>query len=119
MDHQNIIKMHDVYESPSELQIVMEVCEGGELFDRIKEQPDGNYSENDAADVLRQIAEGLKYMHDHKIAHCVSGTLAHFTHLRSGRAAIVSKRSTTIAHCMSLPSLLFAFASVFSGSQTR
>lgn len=46
------------------------VCAGGELFDRIKEQPDGNYSENDAADVLRQICEGLKYMHEHKIAHC-------------------------------------------------
>ena len=43
------------------------VCAGGELFDRIKEQPDGNYSENDAADVLRQICEGLKYMHEHKI----------------------------------------------------
>lgn len=70
MDHQNIIKMHDVYESPNELYIVMDVCGGGELFDRIKEQPDGNYSENDAADVLRQIAEGLKYMHEHKIAHC-------------------------------------------------
>ena len=70
MDHPNIIKMHDVYENPSELFIVMEVCAGGELFDRIKEQPDGNYSENDAADVLRQIAEGLKYLHSHKIAHC-------------------------------------------------
>lgn len=107
MDHQNIIKMHDVYESANELYIVMDgqqtrgsatsaadsalifrganaqppdcclivspvysacvVCAGGELFDRIKEQPDGNYSENDAADVLRQICEGLKYMHSHKI----------------------------------------------------
>lgn len=62
--------MYEVFESESELFIVMEVCAGGELFDRIKEQPDGNYSENDAADVLRQIAEGLKYLHAHRIAHC-------------------------------------------------
>jgi serine/threonine protein kinase len=48
----------------------MDCCAGGELFDRIKEQPDGNYSEVDAAQVLRQACEGLKYMHAHKIAHC-------------------------------------------------
>ena len=70
MSHPNIIKLYEVFETESELFIVMELCSGGELFDRIKEQPDGNYSENDAADVLRQICEGLKYMHEHKIAHC-------------------------------------------------
>jgi len=70
MDHPNIIKLYDVYETANELYIVMEAMMGGELFDRIKEQPDGNYSEADAASVLRQIAEGLKYMHEHKIAHC-------------------------------------------------
>lgn len=40
MDHANVIKMYEVFESESELYIVMEVCAGGELFDRIKEQPD-------------------------------------------------------------------------------
>lgn len=36
MNHKNIIKMYDVYETETELYIVMELCEGGELFDRIK-----------------------------------------------------------------------------------
>jgi len=70
MDHANIIRLHEVYESANELYLVMDCCAGGELFDRIKEQPDGNYSEVDAAQVLRQACEGLKYMHAHKIAHC-------------------------------------------------
>ncbi len=70
MDHANIIKLHEVYENKNELFIVMDRCDGGELFDRIKEQPDGTYSEVDAAGVLRQICEGLAYMHSHKIAHC-------------------------------------------------
>ena len=70
MNHANIIKLHEVYENSNELFIVMDCCSGGELFDRIKEQPDGTYSEVDAAQVLRQICEGLKYMHERKIAHC-------------------------------------------------
>jgi serine/threonine protein kinase len=36
-------RMYDVFESDSELFIVMECCNGGELFDRIKTQ--GNFSE--------------------------------------------------------------------------
>lgn len=36
MKHDNIIDWMTVYESESKLYIVMELCEGGELFDRIK-----------------------------------------------------------------------------------
>jgi len=68
MDHPNIIKFHEVFENETELYIVMEMCSGGELFDRIKEK--GTYSEHDAAEALRQIFEGIEYMHSKKIAHC-------------------------------------------------
>jgi len=50
------------------LFIVMELCTGGELFDRIKAQ--GSYSEKDAAEVLRQMCEGINYLHKNKVAHC-------------------------------------------------
>lgn len=82
MDHANIIRMYEVFENENELFIVMEVCAGGELFDRIKEQPDGNYSENDAAEVLRQICEGLKYMHGHKYDHTQHTYTPHHTTAR-------------------------------------
>jgi serine/threonine protein kinase len=36
LDHPNIIKLFDVFETPNELYIIMELCLGGELFDRIK-----------------------------------------------------------------------------------
>lgn len=68
MNHPNIITLYDVFESPTELYIVMEACMGGELFDRIKEQ--GHYSEQDASKVLRQMTEGILYMHNQGIAHC-------------------------------------------------
>lgn len=38
MDHPTIIKIEDVFETPDNLYIVLELVEGGELFDRIKNQ---------------------------------------------------------------------------------
>ena len=46
----------------------MYVFSGGELFDRIKDQ--GAYSEKDASGVMRQMCEGIKYMHSNQITHC-------------------------------------------------
>ncbi len=65
--HPNIIKLYEVFEDEKDLYLVLELCSGGELFDRIKAV--GNYSEADAAKVLRQCFEGVKFMHDQKIAH--------------------------------------------------
>ncbi len=45
LDHPNIIRLEEVYESHSEIYLVQEVCEGGELFDRLDEQPDYHYTE--------------------------------------------------------------------------
>jgi serine/threonine protein kinase len=70
VQHDNIIRLFDVYESMSELFIVMELCVGGELFDRIKAHPSGSYSEKDAQLVLRQICTGLSYLHKNRIVHC-------------------------------------------------
>lgn len=35
MSHPNIVKLYDVFEDGSYMHLVMEVCEGGELFDYI------------------------------------------------------------------------------------
>ena len=36
--HQNVVNMRDAYEDKHHVHIVMEVCQGGELFDRIVEK---------------------------------------------------------------------------------
>ena len=76
MQHPNIITLYEVYESASDLYLVMECCSGGELFDRIKEQ--GSYTEKDAAAVMRQMTEGIRYMHANGIAQSTS----HHPHVR-------------------------------------
>eukprot|EP01084_Bolivina_argentea_P305729 528184_1 len=69
LQHPNIIKLVNVYEDKQKLYIVMEECRGGELFQRIVER--GQYGEEDAAKVIKQILEGLAYMHEeNQIVHC-------------------------------------------------
>eukprot|EP00808_Paulinella_micropora_P021448 g26978.t1 len=70
MKHPNIIRLEGAYEDREDenLYLVMELCTGGELFDRICART--SYTERDAQVVLRAIVDGVAYMHDLKIAHC-------------------------------------------------
>lgn len=68
IQHPNIITLHDVYEDENQVHLIMELCQGGELFDRIKSKT--KYSEQEAQVVLRQIASALQCLHKNKIAHC-------------------------------------------------
>lgn len=65
--HKSIIQLIDIFETPSELFLVLELVSGGELFDQIVER--GSYSENDAANLIRQVLEGIDYMHRHGVVH--------------------------------------------------
>jgi len=68
LNHENIVKLYQVYETKLSLYLVQELCSGGELFDMITKL--GKYTEKAAADVLIQILRGLSHMHENKIAHC-------------------------------------------------
>eukprot|EP00303_Exanthemachrysis_gayraliae_P008394 CAMPEP_0205999402 /NCGR_PEP_ID=MMETSP1464-20131121/829_1 /ASSEMBLY_ACC=CAM_ASM_001124 /TAXON_ID=119497 /ORGANISM="Exanthemachrysis gayraliae, Strain RCC1523" /LENGTH=375 /DNA_ID=CAMNT_0053372601 /DNA_START=16 /DNA_END=1143 /DNA_ORIENTATION=- len=67
MDHPNIIKLYDVYDTRAHLNLVTELATGGELFDRMASM--GHYTEAEAASVVGQIARALHYMHDHGVTH--------------------------------------------------
>nr|Q43531.1 RecName: Full=Calcium and calcium/calmodulin-dependent serine/threonine-protein kinase; Short=LlCCaMK [Lilium longiflorum]AAC49008.1 calcium/calmodulin-dependent protein kinase [Lilium longiflorum]prf//2113422A Ca/calmodulin-dependent protein kinase [Lilium longiflorum] len=65
--HPNVIHLHDVYEDANGVHLVLELCSGGELFDRIVAQD--RYSESEAAEVVQQIASGLAALHKSTIIH--------------------------------------------------
>ncbi|GBG33832.1 Protein kinase, putative [Hondaea fermentalgiana] len=67
MDHPNIIKLYGMHEDNAYYYVVTELVKGGELFDRIVAKE--FYQEKDAAQVVKTIAEALKYCNEHGIVH--------------------------------------------------
>ncbi|XP_042487288.1 calcium-dependent protein kinase 20-like [Macadamia integrifolia] len=65
--HPNIVSLKDTYEDDNAVHLVMELCEGGELFDRIVAR--GHYSERAAAVVTRTIVEVVQMCHKHGVMH--------------------------------------------------
>jgi calcium-dependent protein kinase len=53
--HANVVRLREAFEDSDAVYLVMEVCEGGELFDRIVAR--GHYTERAAAAVMRTIME--------------------------------------------------------------
>uniref|UniRef100_A0A3Q4I4K8 Myosin light chain kinase family, member 4b n=1 Tax=Neolamprologus brichardi TaxID=32507 RepID=A0A3Q4I4K8_NEOBR len=67
LNHANLIQLYAAFESRNDIILVMEV-EGGELFDRIIDE-NYNLTELDTVLFIRQICEGLQYMHKMYILH--------------------------------------------------
>ncbi|XP_072294076.1 myosin light chain kinase family member 4 isoform X2 [Eucyclogobius newberryi] len=68
LNHANLIQLYAAFESRHDIILVMEYVEGGELFDRIIDE-NYNLTELDTVLFIRQICEGLKYMHKMYILH--------------------------------------------------
>ncbi|KAF3325506.1 hypothetical protein FCM35_KLT10577 [Carex littledalei] len=65
--HPNIVTLKDTYEDDMAVHLVMELCEGGELFDRIVAR--GHYTERAAAVVTKTIVEVVQMCHKHGVMH--------------------------------------------------
>ncbi|KAG0464311.1 hypothetical protein HPP92_020380 [Vanilla planifolia] len=65
--HANIVSLKDTYEDDNAVHLVMELCEGGELFDRIVAR--GHYTERAAAIVTKTIVEVVQMCHKHGVMH--------------------------------------------------
>ncbi|BFZ02148.1 hypothetical protein BsWGS_05187 [Bradybaena similaris] len=67
LDHPNIIRMKEVYETQDKVYIVLELVTGSELFERIASEK--FYSEQQAGAALRDIITGVEYLHSHGVVH--------------------------------------------------
>ncbi|CAE8591961.1 unnamed protein product, partial [Polarella glacialis] len=67
LDHPNIVRFQESFEDRRCLYIVLELCEGGELFDRIVQA--GHLTEGHAASVVRDMLLAINYLHLNHIMH--------------------------------------------------
>ena len=67
MDHPNVIKVFKIYEEENNFSIIMEYCEGGELFNYIVKKQ--RLSEEESSYFFYQIINGIEYIHSKGIAH--------------------------------------------------
>eukprot|EP00419_Tripos_fusus_P069261 CAMPEP_0172886638 /NCGR_PEP_ID=MMETSP1075-20121228/131584_1 /TAXON_ID=2916 /ORGANISM="Ceratium fusus, Strain PA161109" /LENGTH=622 /DNA_ID=CAMNT_0013740165 /DNA_START=374 /DNA_END=2239 /DNA_ORIENTATION=+ len=75
--HNNIVGLHDCFQTPSSVRLVMDLCKGGDLFDAIRRAKmesrrrdrDGALTEPAAANVVRQVLLALVFCHSKGVVH--------------------------------------------------
>jgi calcium-dependent protein kinase len=68
MEHPNVAKLFEYFEDDQSFCLIMELCEGPELFDRICAN-EGSFTATDTASWIDQMARGLHYCHSRNIIH--------------------------------------------------
>ena len=67
ISHPNIVNIFEIYEDSKKYYIMMEICEGGELFEAISQQ--GSFSEGDCANIMKSLLSAVNYLHGKNIVH--------------------------------------------------
>ncbi|XXG61117.1 hypothetical protein AAC387_Pa04g2852 [Persea americana] len=65
--HPNVVTLQAVYEDCESFHLVMELCSGGRLLDQMVRE--GRYTEQRAANVLKELVSVIKYCHEMGVAH--------------------------------------------------
>ncbi|KAL4227700.1 Death-associated protein kinase 2 [Mactra antiquata] len=66
-NHRNIINLYEVYETNREIILILELVDGGELFEHLSERD--KLCEEEASSFIKQILDGVEHLHSKHIAH--------------------------------------------------
>lgn len=65
--HENVIELLDVFDTPTYVFLVFELCVNGELFDHLEREE--RFSEKKARRIMKQVFEALKHCHSKGVIH--------------------------------------------------
>eukprot|EP01017_Pseudomicrothorax_dubius_P012592 TRINITY_DN15281_c0_g1_i1.p1 TRINITY_DN15281_c0_g1~~TRINITY_DN15281_c0_g1_i1.p1 ORF type:complete len:530 (-),score=103.40 TRINITY_DN15281_c0_g1_i1:81-1670(-) len=67
LSHPNIVRFYESYEDPRLFHLVMELCAGGELLERVKSND--QLTEQQTANIMRKLFSAVNYLHECGICH--------------------------------------------------
>ncbi|KAJ8035549.1 Serine/threonine-protein kinase DCLK3 [Holothuria leucospilota] len=67
IDHPNVVKLYEEYETEKYIYLVMDYVRGGDLFDAIIDSV--KFTEADASVMVRDLASALNYLHEMNVVH--------------------------------------------------
>ena len=67
LDHRNILKLHDLLETDHSIYMVVDLLEGGNLIDKMRNKNDITMRE--IIEFMKGILKALRHMHEKKIMH--------------------------------------------------
>uniref|UniRef100_A0A670XTH7 Serine/threonine kinase 33 n=1 Tax=Pseudonaja textilis TaxID=8673 RepID=A0A670XTH7_PSETE len=67
VNHEHIIHLEEVFETPKRVYLIMELCEDGELKEILQRK--GQFSENETRHIIQSLASAIAYLHKKDIVH--------------------------------------------------
>uniref|UniRef100_A0A8D0G608 Serine/threonine-protein kinase 17A n=1 Tax=Sphenodon punctatus TaxID=8508 RepID=A0A8D0G608_SPHPU len=64
-----VINLHEVYETATEMVLVLEYAAGGEIFNQCVAEREDAFKEKDVKRLMRQILEGVSFLHRNNVVH--------------------------------------------------
>lgn len=70
LDHPHLVKLIDVFDTPSDIVLITELMSGGDLFERMRAVPSGRFEPPVAARLGAQLVAAVNYLHANGVVHC-------------------------------------------------